>query len=168
MRQSGATLVEVGTTNRTYTGDYEAALTEQTAGLICGSTPATTALWASPLRAALRNWRRWPTRTTCGGGRRGQRGAARHRRAMAWSPSRWCRKSLAAGADLVCSAGTSCWAGRRRDHRGRGVACCATESTRSRALCAWTSDVGRAGSDAAAIICGRGGARRAGVAHDLS
>jgi L-seryl-tRNA(Ser) seleniumtransferase len=34
MRQSGATLVEVGTTNRTYIPDYEAAITEATAGLM--------------------------------------------------------------------------------------------------------------------------------------
>jgi L-seryl-tRNA(Ser) seleniumtransferase len=34
MRQSGATLVEVGTTNRTYAGDYEAAITENTAALM--------------------------------------------------------------------------------------------------------------------------------------
>ena len=34
LRQSGATLVEVGTTNRTYTHDYEAALSERTAGLL--------------------------------------------------------------------------------------------------------------------------------------
>ncbi len=34
LRQSGAGLVEVGTTNRTYTHDYEAALTERTAGLL--------------------------------------------------------------------------------------------------------------------------------------
>jgi L-seryl-tRNA(Ser) seleniumtransferase len=34
MRQSGATLVEVGTTNRTYAADYEAAITEATAALM--------------------------------------------------------------------------------------------------------------------------------------
>jgi L-seryl-tRNA(Ser) seleniumtransferase len=34
LRQSGATLVEVGTTNRTYASDYEAALTERTAALL--------------------------------------------------------------------------------------------------------------------------------------
>ena len=34
MRQSGATLVEVGTTNRTYLGDYEAAITPDAAVLL--------------------------------------------------------------------------------------------------------------------------------------
>jgi L-seryl-tRNA(Ser) seleniumtransferase len=34
LRQSGATLVEVGTTNRTYASDYEAAITENTAALL--------------------------------------------------------------------------------------------------------------------------------------
>ena len=34
MRQSGAQLVEVGTTNRTYIADYEAAITDETVGLL--------------------------------------------------------------------------------------------------------------------------------------
>jgi L-seryl-tRNA(Ser) seleniumtransferase len=34
MRQSGATLVEVGTTNRTYVGDYEAAISDESAALM--------------------------------------------------------------------------------------------------------------------------------------
>ncbi len=34
MRESGCTLVEVGTTNRTYVSDYEAAITPQTAALM--------------------------------------------------------------------------------------------------------------------------------------
>ena len=34
MRQSGAGLVEVGTTNRTYIADYEAAITDETVGLL--------------------------------------------------------------------------------------------------------------------------------------
>jgi L-seryl-tRNA(Ser) seleniumtransferase len=34
MRQSGAVLVEVGTTNRTYARDYEAAITERTAAIL--------------------------------------------------------------------------------------------------------------------------------------
>ncbi len=34
LEQSGATLVEVGTTNRTYAGDYEAAITENTGALL--------------------------------------------------------------------------------------------------------------------------------------
>lgn len=35
LRESGARLVEVGTTNRTYTQDYQAAVTERTAALLC-------------------------------------------------------------------------------------------------------------------------------------
>lgn len=38
LRQSGATLVEVGTTNRTYVRDYEAAITERTAMILCVHT----------------------------------------------------------------------------------------------------------------------------------
>ncbi len=38
LRQSGATLVEVGTTNRTYVRDYAAAITERTAFLLCVHT----------------------------------------------------------------------------------------------------------------------------------
>ncbi|MCH7606560.1 MAG: L-seryl-tRNA(Sec) selenium transferase [Chloroflexi bacterium] len=34
LRQSGATLVDVGTTNRTYVGDYEEAITEDTAAFL--------------------------------------------------------------------------------------------------------------------------------------
>ena len=34
LRQSGATLVEVGTTNRTYAGDYEAAITADTGAIL--------------------------------------------------------------------------------------------------------------------------------------
>lgn len=34
MRRSGATLVEVGTTNRTYAGDYAAAVTDRTAAIL--------------------------------------------------------------------------------------------------------------------------------------
>ena len=34
MRQSGATLVEVGTTNRTYTSDYESAINSETAAIL--------------------------------------------------------------------------------------------------------------------------------------
>ena len=35
MRESGARLVEVGTTNRTYAGDYQTAVTERTAAFLC-------------------------------------------------------------------------------------------------------------------------------------
>ena len=38
LRQSGATLVEVGTTNRTYVRDYEAAITDRTAMILCVHT----------------------------------------------------------------------------------------------------------------------------------
>ena len=38
LRQSGATLVEVGTTNRTYVRDYAAAITERTALILCVHT----------------------------------------------------------------------------------------------------------------------------------
>jgi len=38
LRQSGATLVEVGTTNRTYVRDYEAAINERTALILCVHT----------------------------------------------------------------------------------------------------------------------------------
>ena len=38
LRQSGATLVEVGTTNRTYVRDYEAAINERTAMILCVHT----------------------------------------------------------------------------------------------------------------------------------
>ena len=35
LRQSGASLVEVGTTNRTYVRDYEEAITEETGAILC-------------------------------------------------------------------------------------------------------------------------------------
>ncbi len=38
LRESGAHLVEVGTTNRTYTADYHAAVTDRTAAILCVHT----------------------------------------------------------------------------------------------------------------------------------
>ena len=60
LRESGAELVEVGTTNRTYLGDFEAAWTEST-GRSCACTPATTASSGSRRSRRWRSWRRWRT-----------------------------------------------------------------------------------------------------------
>ena len=64
MRQSGATLVEVGTTNRTYARDYETAIAPETAVLF-ESTPATFGSPASPTRRQSPNWPTLGGATTC-------------------------------------------------------------------------------------------------------
>ena len=48
LRQSGAALVEVGSTNRTYASDYADAISDRRRGRCCGCTPPTSESRASP------------------------------------------------------------------------------------------------------------------------
>jgi L-seryl-tRNA(Ser) seleniumtransferase len=104
LRQSGARLVEVGTTNRTRIGDYEAAITPETAALlavhpsnfrIVGFTEA------PPLAdlAALAASHGLPLIHDLGSGAL----ARTERFGLAHEPTP--QESIAAGADLVCFSG---------------------------------------------------------------
>ena len=104
MRQSGATLVEVGTTNRTYLRDYEAAITAQTAGLlrvhasnfrVVGFTAAV----APADLAALAHSRDLWLVDDVGSG------ALLDPRAYGLAAEPLVHDSLTAGADLVCFSG---------------------------------------------------------------
>jgi L-seryl-tRNA(Ser) seleniumtransferase len=64
MAASGARLVEVGTTNRTRTADFRAALTDR-AGMILKVHPATTGWSGSPTRPRLPTWPRLLARPGC-------------------------------------------------------------------------------------------------------
>jgi L-seryl-tRNA(Ser) seleniumtransferase len=104
MRQSGCQLVEVGTTNRTRIGDYEAALSEQTAlllavhpsnFLITGFTEAT----SIESLATLAHKRGLLVMNDLGSGCL----LNSERYGLAHEPTP--QESIAAGADLVCFSG---------------------------------------------------------------
>ena len=115
MAQSGAVLREVGTTNRTRAADYAAAIGDRTAAIlrvhpsnfsIEGFTERPVARRAGRARHVASSMPVVEDSAAAGSGER----AARRRRS---ATSRSSRSSIAAGADVVCSAATSCSAGRR-------------------------------------------------------
>ena len=59
LRQSGAELVEVGTTNRTYVRDFEAAITERTGAILSAHASNFKIAGASPRRPSCRSSWRW-------------------------------------------------------------------------------------------------------------
>ena len=112
LRQSGATLVEVGTTNRTRAADYRNALDEQTAALLRVHTSNFRVIGFTGGSAARR---------TARGGRRGRRAAdRRHRqRAVCWrrattasATSRGPRRASRPGRIWCCSRATNSSAAR--------------------------------------------------------
>ena len=104
MRQSGATLVEVGTTNRTYARDYEAALTEHTAGLLRVHASNfrvigfTTGVGVAELVALARPRGLWVVDDVGSG-------ALLSTAAYGLAPEPLVQESVAASADLVCFSG---------------------------------------------------------------
>ena len=65
LRQSGAHLVEVGTTNRTYARDYADAITEQTAALLLGPRQQLPGDRVHARPDARQSLPRRPTRAAC-------------------------------------------------------------------------------------------------------
>ncbi|HMA34639.1 MAG TPA: L-seryl-tRNA(Sec) selenium transferase [Chloroflexia bacterium] len=104
LRQSGATLVEVGTTNRTYLRDYEAALTAQTAGLLRVHTSNfrvvgfTHTVAVAELAALAHRQNLWLVDDTGSG-------ALLPTAAYGLAPEPLVPESVAAGADLVLFSG---------------------------------------------------------------
>jgi L-seryl-tRNA(Ser) seleniumtransferase len=104
MRQSGATLVEVGTTNRTYARDYEAAITPQTAGLLRVHASNfrvigfTTGVGVADLAALARGRGLWLVDDVGSG-------ALLSTAAYGLAAEPLVQESVAAGADLVCFSG---------------------------------------------------------------
>src|SRR5690242_9705779 len=104
MRQSGATLVEVGTTNRTYARDYDAAITPQTAGLLRVHASNfrvvgfTTSVPVADLVALARPRGLWVVDDVGSG-------ALLPTAAYGLAPEPQVQESVAAGADLVCFSG---------------------------------------------------------------
>ena len=139
-RESGARLVEVGTTNRTYLARLRGGDQRQTPPPCCASTPATSASSASPSRRPWRSWRRLAHE-------RGLlllddlgSGCLLDTTQFGLAAEPTVQESLAAGADLVFFSGDKLLGGPqagiivgRRDlvDKPRGA-------TRSPAPCAWT------------------------------
>ena len=104
MRQSGASLVEVGTTNRTYRRDYEAAITPQTAGLLRVHASNfrvvgfTAAVGVGDLAALAHERGLWLVDDVGSG-------ALLSTAAYGLAAEPLVQESVAAGADLVCFSG---------------------------------------------------------------
>ena len=158
MRQSGASLVEVGTTNRTYLARLRGAITERTAALlqvhssnfrVVGFTESvdlclTCALWAAAAAC--------PSSTILAPDR------CSIRPPTAWPMSPWCRRASAAGAALTCFSGDKLLGGPQAGLIvGRADAHCAAEAPSAGSRRAYRqADAGGAASDPAALRARRG------------